>query len=120
MSFTLLSLLMPSENPTPPTKCTFFSSAASICQLKTVSEDVCTGLQGLRKQERISRLPPDWPRPQQSGQGILQDCGNCADMSFRFLHIPRAYFNQWLWKQEVELFQILQKRTLKFVKFLLL
>lgn len=56
MSFTLLSLLMPSENPTPPTKCTFFSSAASICQLKTVSGDVCTGLQGLRKQERISRL----------------------------------------------------------------
>lgn len=52
----------------------------------------------------------NWPQPQQSGQGILQSCGKCADRSFRFLHIPSAYCNHWLWKQGVEIFQILQKK----------
>lgn len=33
----------------------FFSSAANICQLKTVSGDVGTGLRGLRGSKGISR-----------------------------------------------------------------
>lgn len=45
------------RKPNPfPQNTHFFSSAARICRLKTVSGNVCIGLQGLRKQGGISRL----------------------------------------------------------------
>lgn len=120
MSSALLSFLMPSENPTPSHKMQiFFQFCSQYLQIENSQWECIHWF--VRDEEAVRDFQTaKQPQPQQSGQDIIQGCGKCTDRSFGFLHIPSACYNHRLWKQGVEIFQILQKRTLKLVKFILL
>lgn len=120
MSSALLSFFMPSKNPTPSHKMQiFFQFCSQYLQIENSQWECIHWF--VRDEEAVRDCQTaKQPQPQQSGQGIIQGCGKCTDRFFGFLHIPSAYSNHWLWKQGVEIFQILQKRTLKLVKFILL